>query len=151
MSLGSNIGDTKANLKQAVAMLKEKIDVLKISSYYETEPVGYKDQAWFLNIALEGETTLSPTELLLFLQGIEQEMGRVKLIRFGPRNIDIDILLYEGFASDEETLTVPHPRMCERAFVIEPLVEIAPELTVGGTPLKQIRDSLKGEQIRRLP
>lgn len=151
LSLGSNIGDTKKNLLDALELLKKKITITKISSFYETEPVGYKDQAWFLNIALEGETPLAPYELLRFTQSIEQKMGRVKLIRFGPRNIDIDILLYENFTSDDETLTVPHPRMTERAFVIEPLYEIAPDITVGNIPLKQIRESLKGEQIRKLP
>lgn len=150
LSLGSNIGDTKSNLLKTLELLKKKVDILKLSSFYETEPVGYKDQAWFLNIALMGETSLSPYELLHFCQSIEQEMGRVKLIRFGPRNIDIDILLYEGFVSDDETLSVPHPRMTGRAFVVEPLYEIAPELLIGGVPLKQIRSSLKGEQIRKL-
>lgn len=151
LSLGSNIGNTKKNLMEALELLKKKITITKISSFYETEPVGYKDQAWFLNIALAGETSLAPYELLRFTQSIEKEMGRVKLIRFGPRNIDIDILLYENFTSDDETLTVPHPRMTERAFVVEPLYEIAPDITVGDVPLKQIRDSLKGEQIRKLP
>ncbi|HZK38412.1 MAG TPA: 2-amino-4-hydroxy-6-hydroxymethyldihydropteridine diphosphokinase, partial [Clostridia bacterium] len=95
LSLGSNIGDTKSNLDRAVELLKEKVNILNISSYYETEPVGYKDQDWFLNIALEGETDLNPEALLKFTQSIENKMKRKKTIRFGPRIIDIDILLYE--------------------------------------------------------
>ena len=104
LSLGSNIGDTKSNLDRAMELLGEKIKVLKQSSYYETEPVGYKDQDWFLNIVLKGETALNPEELLKFTQGIESKMKRKKTIRFGPRIIDIDILLYEqiGRASCRE-------------------------------------------------
>lgn len=147
LSLGSNIGDTRKNLEEAVSRLKEKVEITKISSYYETEPVDYTDQDWFLNIVLEGLTDLNPKELLVFCQGIEQEMKRVKIIRFGPRIIDVDILLYQDFESGEETLTVPHPRMKERAFVMVPLYEIAPQLTIQGEPVESILDRLNGEQV----
>ncbi|MFA0815467.1 MAG: 2-amino-4-hydroxy-6-hydroxymethyldihydropteridine diphosphokinase [Anaerofustis sp.] len=150
LSLGSNIGDTKQNLGEALENLRDHVTITALSSYYETEPVGYSDQPWFLNLALEGETELAPYDLLAFTQSIEKGMGRVKLIRFGPRNIDIDILLYDDLQMNDEALTIPHPRMTERAFVVEPLYEIAPQLLVGSIPLKQIHDNLKGEQIRKL-
>ena len=149
LSLGSNIGDTKKNLEEALENLREHVTITAMSSYYETEPVGYKDQAWFLNLALAGETQLAPYDLLAFTQSIEKGMGRVKLIRFGPRNIDIDILLYDDLAMDDEALTIPHPRMTERAFVVEPLYEIAPDLQISGVPLSQICANLSGEEIRK--
>ncbi len=147
LSLGSNIGDTKANLDTAMGLLGEKINILNRSSYYETEPVGYKDQDWFLNIVLEGETDLSPEELLKFTQGIESKMKRKKTIRFGPRIIDIDILLYGQLRLQTEDLIIPHPRMCERAFVMVPLYEIAPNLMIEGKKIREIIDELEGEQV----
>jgi 2-amino-4-hydroxy-6-hydroxymethyldihydropteridine diphosphokinase len=149
-SLGSNIGETRKNLTEALDALKEHVNITAVSSFYETEPVGYKDQNWFLNIAVAGETSLAPYDLLAFTQSIEQGMGRVKLIRFGPRNIDVDILLYDDLSINDEKLTIPHPRMCERAFVVEPLFEIAPDLSIGGKKLADIRAQLKGEEIRKL-
>lgn len=150
LSLGSNIGNSRKNLEDALDRLRAKIDIIKISSYYETEPVGYADQDWFLNIAVEAMTSLSPEELLTFCQEIETDMKRVKIIRFGPRNIDVDILLYEDFSSKEEHLTIPHPRMKERAFVMVPLCEIAPDLVIDGEDIKTIVDHLEGEQIRKI-
>lgn len=147
LSLGSNIGDTKSNLDKAVGLLKEKVNVLDQSSYYETEPVGYKDQDWFLNIVLEGETDLDPEEPLRFTQSIESRMKRKKTIRFGPRIIDVDILLYEQVNLQTDNLIIPHPRMCERAFVMVPLYEIAPHLTIKGRKIKKIINELEGEQI----
>ncbi len=150
LSIGSNIGDAKKNIERALELLKEKIEIIKVSSYYETEPVGYVDQDWFINIALKAKTDLKPWELLKFCQEIENDMKRVKTVRFGPRIIDIDILLYQDFESTDETLAVPHPRMKERAFVVVPLFEVEPDLTVGGVNLKEIMDKLEGEQIRKL-
>lgn len=147
LSLGSNIGDTKANLDTAMGLLGEKINILNCSSYYETEPVGYKDQDWFLNIVLEGETSLGPEELLRFTQGIESKMKRKKTIRFGPRIIDIDILLYGQLRLQTQDLIIPHPRMCERAFVMVPLYEIAPNLMIEGKKIREITDELEGEQV----
>ena len=147
LSLGSNIGDTKSNLDRAVELLKEKVNILNISSYYETEPVGYKDQDWFLNIVLEGETDLNPRGLLKFTQSIENKMKRIKTIRFGPRIIDIDILLYEQIDLRTDDLIIPHPRMHERAFVLVPLYEIAPHLIIGSKRVKEIIDELDGERI----
>jgi 2-amino-4-hydroxy-6-hydroxymethyldihydropteridine diphosphokinase len=151
LSLGSNMGDTEANLREALRLLSEHVRITRISSFYDTEPVGYKDQAWFLNIAVEGSTDLSPEDLLRFTQSIEQKMKRVKTIVNGPRVIDVDILLYNDLQIKTDTLVIPHPRMLERAFVLEPLYEIAPGLVVDGRLLKSYRDSLQGEKIRKRP
>ncbi len=150
LSLGTNLGDKKENLQHAVKLLSEKINIFKISSFYETEPVGYKDQPWFMNIVVEGTTYLSPEDLLVFTQSIEHEMKRVKTIVNGPRIIDVDILLYEDVKINTETLIIPHPRMTERAFVMYPLFEISPDLLIGGKSLKNMMENFKGEEIKRL-
>lgn len=150
LSLGTNLGNKKENLTYAVQLLSEKINILKTSSFYETEPVGYKDQPWFMNIVVEGTTHLSPEDLLVFTQSIEQAMKRVKTIVNGPRIIDVDILLYESVKINTETLIIPHPRMTERAFVMYPLFEISPDLIIDGKSLKNMMESFKGEEIKRL-
>lgn len=150
LSLGTNLGDKKENLTYALQLLSEKINILKVSSFYETEPVGYKDQPWFMNIVMEGTTHLSPEDLLAFTQSIEQTMKRVKTILNGPRIIDVDILLYEDVKINTRTLTIPHPRMTERAFVMYPLFEISPDLLIDGKSLKNIMENFKGEEIKRL-
>lgn len=150
LSLGTNLGNKKENLTYAVQLLSEKINILKTSSFYETEPVGYKDQPWFMNIVAEGTTHLSPEDLLVFTQSIEQAMKRVKTIVNGPRIIDVDILLYESVKLNTETLIIPHPRMTERAFVMYPLFEISPDLIIDGKSLKNMMESFKGEEIKRL-
>jgi 2-amino-4-hydroxy-6-hydroxymethyldihydropteridine diphosphokinase len=128
LSLGSNLGDRAKNLQDAIAALRKAgISVQRISSMYETEPVDYLGQPRFLNCALEAETELGALELLHALRGIETQMGSKKLIAKGPRLIDIDILLYGNESIDTPELQVPHPRMHLRRFVLEPLVEIAPE------------------------
>jgi 2-amino-4-hydroxy-6-hydroxymethyldihydropteridine diphosphokinase len=128
LSLGSNLGDRAKNLQDAIAALRKAgISVQRISSMYETEPVDYLGQPRFLNCALEAETELGAVELLHALRGIETQMGSKKLIAKGPRLIDIDILLYGNEIIDTPELQVPHPRMHLRRFVLEPLVEIAPE------------------------
>lgn len=130
LSLGTNMGDREQNLKQAVAMLQEMpdVEVTKVSSIYETAPVGYTEQASFLNIALLIETNLSALALLERCQSVENELGRVREVRWGPRIIDLDILLFNNENIEVENLTVPHPRMFERAFVLVPLMEIAEQL-----------------------
>lgn len=150
LSLGTNLGEKKSNLDQAIEMLKDKVKILKKSSYYETEPVGYSHQPWFLNLVLEGETDLSPIELLAFTQSIEKEMKRVKTIVNGPRIIDVDILLYQDEEIESENLILPHPRMKERAFVILPLNEIAPSLTIQGEEIGDILHNLKKEKINKV-
>ncbi|MTI64987.1 MAG: 2-amino-4-hydroxy-6-hydroxymethyldihydropteridine diphosphokinase [Firmicutes bacterium] len=150
LGLGSNIGDTKENINKAIELLKENlnISITNKSSFYETEPVGYTKQDWFLNIVIEIETTLKPYKLLEYCQYIESELKRKRIIRWGPRSIDVDILLYEGFKSNDKDLIVPHPRMCERAFVMVPLYEINKTIEINGKNIKEIIDNLDGEEIR---
>lgn len=129
IALGSNLGDRERLLRQALGALdaQEEIGVLRRSAIYETEPVGYTDQPAFLNMAAELETTLPPTELLRTMLEIERQLGRVREERWGPRTIDLDLLHYDGTAMHTESLILPHPRMMERAFVLEPLSEVLAE------------------------
>jgi len=130
VSLGSNLGDRLEFLKGAIKKIEEsdKISIKKISSVYETHPVGYKDQRWFLNLVLEVQTSFDPFPLLEHLLSIEDQMGRKREKKGGPRNIDLDILLYDNRIVDSDRLTIPHPRMQERRFVLIPLTQIAPQL-----------------------
>lgn len=127
IGLGSNLKDRMRNLSEATELIEEnsKIKVLKRSSVYQTEPVGVKDQPDFLNMVLEVETALSPSELLDFLQDVEKKMRRKRERKWGPRNIDLDLLLYENKVMSSAKLTLPHPRMHLRKFVLIPLAEIA--------------------------
>jgi 2-amino-4-hydroxy-6-hydroxymethyldihydropteridine diphosphokinase len=129
LSLGSNVGDRARNLQGAIAALRKAgVDVTRISSMFETEPVDYLDQPWFLNCAVEAETELPAVALLKALRQIEADMGSKKLVSKGPRLIDLDILLYDDETIDTPELQVPHPRMHLRRFVLEPLAEIAPNV-----------------------
>jgi 2-amino-4-hydroxy-6-hydroxymethyldihydropteridine diphosphokinase len=128
LSLGSNIGDRKEHLDAAKEMLPPHVVVAEESSIYETEPWGYTDQPDFLNQVIGGHTSLEPKELLAYLKDIEKRMGRRKTFKFGPRIIDIDILFYGQEMYRDHDLVIPHPRLLERAFVLVPLAEIAPEL-----------------------
>ncbi len=126
LALGSNVGNREENLQEAVVRLREAgILVARLSSLYETEPVDYLDQAWFLNSAVQAETDLSPQELLATLRAIETDMGSKKLFAKGPRLIDLDILLYGDETIHRPNLQVPHLQMLERRFVLVPLAEIA--------------------------
>lgn len=126
LSLGSNVGDRFQNLREATARLREVGDVLAVSPLYETEPVEFTEQAWFLNCAVALNTDLEPRELMARLLGIEREMGRERTVKKGPRTIDIDVLLFGDEVISTPELTVPHPAMHQRRFVLEPLAEIAP-------------------------
>jgi 2-amino-4-hydroxy-6-hydroxymethyldihydropteridine diphosphokinase len=130
LSLGSNLGDRLGNLRRAVEKIEEsdKIEVKEISPVYETEPVGRQDQGWFLNLVLQVQTSLGPFALLKRLLSIEERMGRIRGKKRGARNIDLDILLYDDQTVDSKRLTIPHPRMHRRRFVLVPLGQIAPEL-----------------------
>ena len=152
LGLGSNIGDRKDNIDSAIDMLKNhgSIEVKRISSYYETEPIGYEDQNWFLNVVLEINTTLKPYDLLEFCSSIEEKLKRKRVIRWGPRTIDVDILIYEGFTSKDERLTVPHPRMTDRAFVMIPLYEIAPNIKINNKNIGEVLKNLDGKEIRKI-
>ena len=127
IALGSNIGDTKANLDLALKMLREATDVKQVSSYYSTKPVGYTDQPDFLNAVCIIESELPAMALLAMLQGIEKVMGRERTIKWGPRTIDLDIIQYGDLISKAEELTLPHPRAHDRKFVLEPWHEIEPD------------------------
>lgn len=129
LALGTNIGDRAKNLGEAIRRLSESgIRIIKTSSIYETEPVDYLDQPWFLNAVLEAETELTAPQLLAALRNIESQMGSKKPFVKGPRLIDLDILLYGNNTVDTPELQVPHPRMLQRNFVLVPLAEIAPNL-----------------------
>jgi 2-amino-4-hydroxy-6-hydroxymethyldihydropteridine diphosphokinase len=133
VGLGSNLGDREESLLRAVDLLRERIEVSAVSSFRETEPWGYVDQPAFLNAAVEVETELGPRELLEVLLEVERVLGRTREgPRYGPRTIDIDLLLYGDEVVDEPGLTVPHPRLHERRFALEPLAELDPELVVPG-------------------
>lgn len=128
LALGSNLDNRQTNIIEAINRLSliPEIVVVKRSSLYETEPVGYEDQHWFINAVIEISTILSPRRLLEVCLRIEDEMGRVRSIQKGPREIDIDILLYNELIVNEKDLKIPHPAMHERRFVLVPLFEIAP-------------------------
>lgn len=129
LSLGSNVGERQENLRAAIAALTGAgVDVKRVSSIYETEPVDLLEQPWFLNCVVQGETTVLAVELLRALREIERRMGSKKLIARGPRLIDIDILLYGQQTIDAPELQVPHPRMHLRRFVLIPLAELAPDV-----------------------
>jgi 2-amino-4-hydroxy-6-hydroxymethyldihydropteridine diphosphokinase len=129
LSLGSNLGDRAAHIEQALARLAEKnVRIIKRSSFYETEPVEFLAQGWFLNIAVEAETELTPRQLLHVIRNVELELGRERIVQSGPRTIDIDILLFGTNIVSAADLEIPHPRMTERQFVLVPLAEIAPTL-----------------------
>jgi len=129
LALGSNIGDRQKHLSAALQKLREVVDIYKFSSVYETEPVEYLDQPRFLNMVCYGQTAASPHGLLYSAKTIEEALGREPSFRNAPRPIDIDILLYDNLCLATEQLTIPHPRISERAFVLVPLVEIAPTVT----------------------
>ena len=130
LGLGSNLGDRRRHLAEAVAALP---DVVAVSPVYETEPVGGPEgQGPYLNLVVQLETERSPHELLALAQRLEAAAGRVRTVRHGPRTLDVDVLLVGDLAVDDESLTVPHPRMHERAFVLAPLADLAPELVGTG-------------------
>lgn len=132
LALGSNLGQRMDNLSQALKNISSEINILKRSGVYETPPWGVTEQPRFYNQVIQGTTLLPPHALLDFLKKIERKMGRVKTIRFGPRMIDLDILLYGERIVSSRRLQIPHPRMHERAFVLVPLAEIEPSLSIPG-------------------
>ena len=147
VGLGSNLGDREATLRDALELLGAHVEVRAVSSFRETEPVGVVDQPRFLNGAAAVDTTLSPRELLDALLAVERSLGRTREgPRFGPRTIDLDLLLYGDESLDEPGLTVPHPRLHERAFALDPLAELDPGLVVPGLgPLETLRSKLSAQ------
>jgi 2-amino-4-hydroxy-6-hydroxymethyldihydropteridine diphosphokinase len=153
LSLGSNLGNREANLKEAITRLASVGQVTAVSSFYETEPVEFALQPWFLNCAVALDTSKTPQQLLAEILRIEKEMGRRRIEKKGPRSIDIDILLFDNVIVDTPELTVPHPAMHERRFVLEPLAEIAPEARhpVFQRTVEKLRDVLPaGQAVRRM-
>lgn len=132
LGLGTNMGKRKQNLQQALELLAEKVEIQKVSPIYETEPVGYTEQPLFLNLAVQGTTSLKPEKLLSWLKQIEGKMGRVSSFPNAPRPIDLDILFYDAKIINSKDLIIPHPRLTVRAFVLVPLNKIAPDLVHPG-------------------
>jgi len=152
LSLGSNVGDRAANLNTAIDRMGNLGKVMAVSSFYETEPVEFAAQPWFLNCAVELDTEKMPKQLLASILDIEKEMGRRRVQKKGPRTLDIDILLFGNSIIQTKGLTIPHPAMHERRFVLEPLAEIAPEARhpLIKRTVRELRDSLPpGQAVRR--
>jgi 2-amino-4-hydroxy-6-hydroxymethyldihydropteridine diphosphokinase len=152
LSLGSNLGNRRQFIADAILALNQAagVRVSRLSQVYETEPVGVVDQPKFLNLVVEIATTLSPRQVLALCLMVEARLGRVRMERWGPRTIDIDVLWYEGAAIAEADLTLPHPRMLERAFVLVPLSEIAPELSFAGVTVRERASHLDQNGLRVL-
>ncbi len=128
IALGTNLGDRLANLRSAIESLAPDVHIIRESTIYETPPWGYTDQPAFLNMVIEAATSLKPRALLTYLKKREDELGRIESFRYGPRQIDLDILFYDDIVLSEDDLDIPHPRFHERAFVLVPLADLAPEL-----------------------
>jgi len=128
IALGTNLGDRLANLRSAIESLAPDVHIIRESTIYETPPWGYTDQPAFLNMVIEAATSLKPRALLTYLKKREDDLGRIESFRYGPRQIDLDILFYDDIVLSEDDLDIPHPRFHERAFVLVPLADLAPEL-----------------------
>lgn len=153
LSLGSNLGDREANLREAITQLKGAGSVRSLSAMYETQPVDVPNQPWFLNCVVELETGKTPRELLTFALSIEAAMGRLRFRDKGSRKIDIDVLLFGNRIVDEPSLKIPHPALHERRFVLEPLTEIAPDVrhpVLGKTASELLAALPEGQIVRRV-
>ncbi|PYV85499.1 MAG: 2-amino-4-hydroxy-6-hydroxymethyldihydropteridine diphosphokinase [Acidobacteria bacterium] len=153
LSLGSNLGDREANLRTAIEKLGEFGNIAAVSSFYETEPVEVTAQPWFVNCAVKLDTEKMPRQLISAILALEQSMGRQRKQQKGPRTIDIDILLFGSSVIDIPSLTVPHPHLHERRFVLEPLAEIAPDVRhpIFKRSMRELRDALPpGQTVRKL-
>ncbi|MGA1865229.1 MAG: 2-amino-4-hydroxy-6-hydroxymethyldihydropteridine diphosphokinase [bacterium] len=155
LGLGSNLGNRIKNLEIVTEALSSHpgIRINAFSSFYETEPVGYKEQGWFINQVIQIETSLTPMDLLKATQKIEEDMGRKRVVKWGPRIVDIDILLYADLIMTDSSLTIPHPNLTKRRFVLVPLAEIAPSLihpTLGESISKILIDSPAGDLVKKV-
>ena len=153
LSIGSNVGDRRKMLQDAVNHLHRRdFRVTRVSSVWETEPQDYREQGWFLNLVVEAETSLFPMQMLSRVQSVESTLGRKRMIRKGPRTIDIDILLINQLVIDTDALTVPHIHMHERRFVLAPLCELAHEIRhpVLHRKMSELLDRLQGQVANRL-
>ncbi len=155
IALGGNVGDVRATFKKAIAKLcaRTKAALIARSSDYKTPPWGDEDQAPFVNACIEIETEQDPYALLSAMQAVERAFGRSrdKARRFGPRTLDLDLIAYDDAALESADLTLPHPRLFERAFVLVPLAEIAPDRLIGGRRVATLAASLSTQEIERLP
>jgi 2-amino-4-hydroxy-6-hydroxymethyldihydropteridine diphosphokinase len=154
LSLGSNLGDRVANLRTALEKLSALGTIAAVSSFYETEPLEVTAQPWFLNCTAELDTEKMPRQLIAGILNLEQSMGRQRKQQKGPRTIDIDILLFGASVIEMASLTVPHPKLHQRRFVLEPLAEIAPEVRhpVLKRTMRELRDALPaGQAVRKVP
>ncbi len=152
LGLGSNLGAREANLRAAVGALAPLVEVTRISSLYDTAPQLFEDQPRFLNVVAQGMTDLDPFALLATLKHTETTLGRTPSTRYGPRAIDLDLLLYDTLVLNTPSLTIPHPRMTERAFVLAPLAEIAPHLVhpVLGSAISALAQRVTTQDVKRL-
>jgi 2-amino-4-hydroxy-6-hydroxymethyldihydropteridine diphosphokinase len=153
LSLGSNVGDRQGNLREAIRALAGVGQVTAVSSFYETEPVDFVDQAWFLNCAVAIESSVSPERMMAELLGIERKMGRERIHRRGPRIIDMDMLMFGQRIVDSPELKIPHPAMHRRRFVLAPLADIAPEArhpVSNRTVRELLADLPEGQVVRRV-
>jgi 2-amino-4-hydroxy-6-hydroxymethyldihydropteridine diphosphokinase len=152
LGLGSNLGDKRAMLHEALRRLDETdgVRVAARSGFYRTPPWGKTDQDWFLNAAAAVETDLPPHDLLAVCLDVERAIGRVRDEKWGPRLIDIDLLTYDGRELADETLTLPHPHLTQRAFVLVPLAEIAPDLMIGGSSVTEALARVDSSGIERM-
>ncbi|WP_420628121.1 2-amino-4-hydroxy-6-hydroxymethyldihydropteridine diphosphokinase [Candidatus Leptofilum sp.] len=150
LGLGTNLGDRAANLQAAIEALAEAMVITAVSPIYQTPPWGVTNQPDFLNLCLAAQTNLPPVDLLTFVKNLEIELGREPAERWGPRLIDIDLLFYANQIIETEQLTIPHPRLHERAFVLRPLADIAPEFVHPrlGSTIAQLATAVDGEGIR---
>lgn len=149
LALGANLGDRHAALQRAVAGLRMTSTVVAVSGVYETAPVGGPDQPDFLNAAVLVETALSPTELLAECRRLEDDAGRVRTDRWGPRSLDVDVVVYDDVVSADDALTLPHPRAHERAFVLTPWLDVEPLAELDGIPLRRLLADLDASGVRR--
>lgn len=152
LGLGTNMGDKQAYLKEACKIISDNpnINIVKISKVYKTKAWGYTNQDDFLNICIEVDTNLSPEELLEVCHEVENKLNRVRVIRWGPRTIDVDILFFNNIISKDENLTLPHPRIKERAFVLIPLMDLNKELAIDNKTISYYLSNLEKEELKQV-
>ncbi len=153
IALGSNLGDKSGNIDEAIELLTERSDIRVVarSRNFATEPWGKLDQDWFVNACIAVATKLLPRELLVRCKDIERRMGRIATEKWGPRIIDLDLLIYRDSVLSEPDLVLPHPHIGERAFVLAPLMDIAPDLVVGGKSVRELFGTIDQAGVRPLP
>ncbi len=144
LALGSNVGDSREHIEQAIRLLGNQVNNIQRAPVYRAKAVGYTEQADFLNTAISGQTELNPEKLLEFIQTVEEEIGRIERFRWGPREIDIDIIFYDDLQQQGEALTLPHPEFRSRDFVLQPLKDLNPDLEdpVSGQTVSQLLEKI---------